>query len=41
MCNLYSYTKPQDAALKLARVTRDITGNMPRCRPSFQTAGRQ
>jgi putative SOS response-associated peptidase YedK len=29
MCNLYSYTKPQDAARKLARVARDITGNMP------------
>jgi len=29
MCNLYSVTKPQDAARKLARVARDITGNMP------------
>lgn len=29
MCNLYSYTKPQDAARKLAKVARDITGNMP------------
>ena len=29
MCNLYSFTKPQDAARKLARVARDITGSMP------------
>jgi putative SOS response-associated peptidase YedK len=29
MCNLYSFTKPQDAARKLAGVARDITGNMP------------
>ena len=29
MCNLYSYTKPQDAARKLARIERDIAGNMP------------
>jgi hypothetical protein len=29
MCNLYSYTKPQDAARKLAHVERDIVGNMP------------
>jgi putative SOS response-associated peptidase YedK len=29
MCNLYSYTKPQDAARKLARVERDIAGNIP------------
>jgi hypothetical protein len=29
MSNLYSYTKAQDAARKLARVERDIAGNMP------------
>ena len=29
MCNLYSYTKPQDAARKLAHIERDIAGNMP------------
>ena len=29
MCNLYSYTKPQDSARKLARVERDIPGNIP------------
>jgi putative SOS response-associated peptidase YedK len=29
MCNLYSYTKPKDATRKLARVERDIAGNMP------------
>ena len=46
MCNLYSYTKPQDAARKLARVERDIAGNiLPTSRRGsvnlrlFQTAG--
>lgn len=29
MCNLYSYTKPQDVARKFARVERDISGNIP------------
>jgi hypothetical protein len=29
MCNLYSYTKPQHAARKLARMERDIAGNIP------------
>ena len=29
MCNLYSFTKPQNAARKLSRVERDIAGNMP------------
>jgi len=29
MCDLYSYTKPRDAARKLANVERDIAGDMP------------
>ena len=29
MCNLYSYTKPQDAARKLAQVERDIGDDNP------------
>lgn len=29
MCNLYSMTKPQDAARAIARVGRDLTGNLP------------
>ena len=29
MCNLYSMTKPQDAARAIARVGRDQTGNLP------------
>lgn len=29
MCNLYSYSKPHDAARTLARIARDLTGNMP------------
>ena len=28
-CNLYSFTKPQDAARRLARVAPDLTGNLP------------
>jgi len=27
ICNLYSHTKPEDAARNLARVERDIAGN--------------
>jgi putative SOS response-associated peptidase YedK len=29
MCNLYSMTKPQQAVRDLARVAKDITGNLP------------
>jgi hypothetical protein len=35
MYNLCSYTKPQDAARKLARVERDLAGNMPPLPPYF------
>ena len=28
MCNLYCYTKPQDAARKLARIELDIAGKI-------------
>ena len=29
MCKLYRYTKPLDAARRLARLARDLTGNLP------------
>jgi hypothetical protein len=29
MCNLYSQTKGQEAIRSLARVMRDVTGNLP------------
>jgi putative SOS response-associated peptidase YedK len=29
MCNLYSHTKPQQAVRDLARVLKDMTGNLP------------
>jgi hypothetical protein len=35
MCDLYSCTRPQDAARKLARVERDLAGNMPPLPPYF------